>query len=706
MNVDSVHVFAIENPQAGNWMFSLSSPTDVPILFNVQSVPSTQIPETIQSSLDEVYASPPESHARYLAQRNVRMLSEFTFSWSSVAKWAGIGISLIVAGVTIAAVATGAVIASPVVLATAVAVGIGGALISQIGLAGEISNGAYDASYKIGVGSESGGGANQGSYTMIVDGESYFPLLRNLLMAVQTGSYDSAGKTVPDQPTFANMFKAISDAGKNAYVMMFDTAAIYHMVEKGDFLKFYPRKVINGLDGRDNYKSKTALEQNENVRVALESYKSSTSLTPLYSQHQKLAIFSVNGVKSALVGGFNITPTYWDDPTHPMHDHNNFHTWHDTAVFLQGPIVDQVEKEFNRRWVKSEMEYGLPEEGTYVKFSCYHVEHETCLDGGNKCSPGVPSEIPYTDPISSDPNYPIDVLITSSEYQEQFTQIKDKIIEQVNASTSYSYFENFTFHDLDVVNVIANKLTSLPNYICIINVPYPTKGNDTEDQKGQFYMVRIAYAVILIKTGKWSSIAFDGGTIVTQEQCSSSSVTVAPGKGIEYAIFNYTLSSTGQTYSVSLGSNLINLIPTSDSNLLFCSAVRYFDTISPNEEKFQLPGLSENFRSIYIHSKLAIFDDKYAIIGSANYNSRSLTYDGECSVGVSGENKAKEIREEIFRHWGMDTVANWKSKMEAFATSPNEGLGAVPLPVRVLSSVPIPYYWKYASFIYEFSDIN
>jgi phosphatidylserine/phosphatidylglycerophosphate/cardiolipin synthase-like enzyme len=526
-------------------------------------------------------------------------------------------------------------------------------------------------------------------------------------MAVQTGSYEKAGKQIPDQPTFENMFKAVSDAGKKAYVMMFDTSAIYHMIENSDIVKFFPRKVITGVDARDNYKSKDALSKLTNVRVAMEAYNTPVSYTPIYSQHQKLAVFSVNGVKTALVGGFNITPTYWDDASHPMHDHNNFHTWHDTAVLLQGPIVDQVEKEFNRRWIKSKMDYDLPSEGTYVKFSCYHVKHDTCLDGPNNCNAGSPSTIPYTNLLQDGSQYPIDVLITSSEYEETFTQIKDKIIEQVRTSSQYCYFENFTFHDVDVVNAIAAKLKAASNsYRCIINIPYPTKGNDTQDQTGQFYMIRIAYAVMLLKSDQWNSIGFDGGTIITREQCSSYSVSFGNGKNIEYAVLNYTLKNNGGSHSIALGPNLISVEEIPNSNLVMTSGVRYFKQLSPNEEKFQLPGLSKNFRSIYIHSKLALFDDNYALIGSANFNSRSLTYDGECSIGVHSADKAAQIRQEIFRHWGMDTVANWKSKMNSNAQHPTEGVCAVPLPLRVLSSAPIPWYWKYASYIYEFSDIN
>jgi len=521
---------------------------------------------------------------------------------------------------------------------------------------------------------------------------------------VQAGSYGSTGKTPPVAPTFANMVKAVSDANRSVYVMLFDTAASYHMIENSDILRFYPRKYWAGIDGRDNYKSRDALQQYKNVKVCLEPYKSLASLTPIYSQHSKFAIFSVNGVKTALLGGFNVTPTYWDDDDHPMYDRTNFHTWHDSAVLLQGPIVDQVEREFDQRWIRANMERAPASEATYVKFACYHVKHDTCLDGPDQCSTTRPSSLPYVNPLVNDAQYAGDVLITSSEYEQRFAQIKDKLLQQIGAASSYMYFECFTFHDLDLVQAIVARVKARPGLICIINVPYPSRDNDTLDQKGQAYMMRIAFATMLINTDQWVSASFDGGTIVTKYQCSAWSVTFTEGKGIEYATFNYTIHD--KNYSVALGPSLINIVPADATSIVLTSAVRYFDQLDPNDLKFQLPGLSPNFRNIYNHSKLAVFDDSYAIIGSANFNSRSLVYDGECAIGIASATKAAEIRGAIFAHWGMDSPASWAEKMQSFASRPTPGIGAVPLSIGVLSRAPVPWYWKYASFIYEFSDIN
>ncbi|UTV59907.1 LamG-like jellyroll fold domain-containing protein [Burkholderia arboris] len=698
----SVQVFLIQNPQAGKWVFELTSPTNVPVLFNAQTIPSSQIPQTITSALRTVYSQPPAAHVRFLAARKPEALVAFTVRWADIVLWAGVGIATVAVVVVAWPVITGAAIGSTLLYASAVAAGVGSVLVNA-GLSGQISNAAYDASYQMGVGSNSAGGKNTGSCSLVLDGENYFPLLRNLLMAVQTGSYDIAGKQPPVCPTFENMFKAVSDAGRKAYVLMFDTSAIYHMIENSDILKFYPRVWVTGVDGRDNYRARDALKKYANVQARLETYGSQASYTPIYSQHSKLAVFSVNGVKTALVGGFNITPSYWDDEDHPMYDHGNFHSWHDTAVLLQGPIVDEVEKEFDRRWIKANFDTGPANEATYVKFACYHVKHDTCLDGPGKCNTS-PSLIPYENPLNGNAPVPVDVLVTSSEYEEKFTQIKKKMIEKIGTASAYVYFENFTFHDLDVVNALVNKVNAAPGLTCIINLPYPTNGNDTEDQKGQDYLIRIAFATMLINTGQWTRATFNGNVTVEKNQCSSAMVTFLPGKGIEYATFNYVIG--GQSTSIMLGTSLLDVVQTGQSSFVFTSGVRYFTTIDPNEPKFQCPDLSPNFRSIYIHSKLALFDDSYAIVGSANFNSRSLTYDGECSIGISSTAAVLPIRQAVFAHWGMDTPQNWAARMRTNVAGPKQGVCAVPLPISVLSRIEPPWYWAYAACIYEFSDIN
>ncbi len=53
---------------------------------------------------------------------------------------------------------------------------------------------------------------------------------------------------------------------------------------------------------------------------------------------------------------------------------------------------------------------------------------------------------------------------------------------------------------------------------------------------------------------------------------------------------------------------------------------------------------------IYIHSKLFVADDEFALIGSANFDQRSMTHDGEIKIGVvdADNNLIKELRSSLF----------------------------------------------------------
>ncbi|TCL63362.1 phospholipase D-like protein [Hydrogenispora ethanolica] len=218
-------------------------------------------------------------------------------------------------------------------------------------------------------------------------------------------------------------------------------------------------------------------------------------------------------------------------------------------------------------------------------------------------------------------------------------------------------------------------------------------------------MSRIAFGAILLSTNEWTQACFAEGTIVTPAQCSSYRVTIPDGKPLEYAIFEYTLPADSRAHQFSIKDYLVNVVQTANSRIVLTSPVRYFNTLDPNEKKFQLPGLLANFRSIYIHSKLALVDDSYAQVGSANFTTRSLSWDGECSVGINSSAKAKEIRETIFQHWGVDTPLNWQAKMNDFAQHPVEGVGVVPLPINVLSTTPPSWVMDYITAVIDPSDL-
>jgi phospholipase D1/2 len=53
---------------------------------------------------------------------------------------------------------------------------------------------------------------------------------------------------------------------------------------------------------------------------------------------------------------------------------------------------------------------------------------------------------------------------------------------------------------------------------------------------------------------------------------------------------------------------------------------------------------------IYVHSKVSIFDDELAIVGSANLNGRSLYWDTELAVALHGPARVRPVRERLMCH--------------------------------------------------------
>lgn len=70
------------------------------------------------------------------------------------------------------------------------------------------------------------------------------------------------------------------------------------------------------------------------------------------------------------------------------------------------------------------------------------------------------------------------------------------------------------------------------------------------------------------------------------------------------------------------------------------------------------PGEAPNDRAalrgaplVYIHTKVSIFDDRAAIVSSANLNGRSLHWDTEAGVFLNRHEDIVALRERVMRHW-------------------------------------------------------
>jgi len=70
--------------------------------------------------------------------------------------------------------------------------------------------------------------------------------------------------------------------------------------------------------------------------------------------------------------------------------------------------------------------------------------------------------------------------------------------------------------------------------------------------------------------------------------------------------------------------------------------------VTQNQGK-PMPKPEQNYRQVYIHSKLMLIDDAFFTLGSANLNVRSMAADSELNMGTDDHQKARALRKEV---WG------------------------------------------------------
>lgn len=85
---------------------------------------------------------------------------------------------------------------------------------------------------------------------------------------------------------------------------------------------------------------------------------------------------------------------------------------------------------------------------------------------------------------------------------------------------------------------------------------------------------------------------------------------------------------------------------------------------------------------VYVHAKVAVFDDRVAIVGSANLNGRSMLWDTEVAVALETPGVARDLRLDLMRHWMADngTEAHYdpETAAEAWGRTARKNAGARP----------------------------
>jgi phosphatidylserine/phosphatidylglycerophosphate/cardiolipin synthase-like enzyme len=560
-------------------------------------------------------------------------------------------------------------------------------------------------------------GSATASVRFLLDGEAFFPTMRDLMIATAQQSFTKQ-PSLSKNLKFSDLIRQLSDAAVDTYVMMWDMSLVLELA--GNIGNWTTRQLAETLgapvyeslftpggaiksDLRFNSQTYLALQGIPHVHAYLEPYYSKAEawfarLVEFGSNHQKIAIFSVNGTKLALVSGFNILSGYYDEDTHP-----DRRSWHDTGLLLQGEAVNLVEAEFDRRWSKQGAP-PAPQSASYAKIAAWMIAPGTCIDTPAVCSGFIqPSD--YKDRRLTSPAVPAQIAITSNERSTislninkaalltGVHQIRDQLISAIGASSSYVYLENYGIHDVGLVQALAARLQAAPpGFVAILNVPYPTVGEARAEfslNSGENYLNRWAYAALTLSSADWATVATKSGETFT---AADGATVLFDSRGIEY-----TQVMLGGAVPLTVNvRDVATIMPgTQPRTLLYSSAARYFN--NPPQDGRTLNGQRPNFRGVYVHSKLALFDDAQALVGSANFTRRSMLQDGELSVLMHDKVTATAIRRALFGHWNMTTPANWEADMTRFAATTTESLGILPLPLSALPNFQPTWPWYLAT---------
>lgn len=517
---------------------------------------------------------------------------------------------------------------------------------------------------------------------LLLEGRAYFTKFKELLVLLKNAENPTFPMPLPSSPTFGNLVVDAGAAGQKVQVIIWDKGVVAELAENGIGI----RKLLRGEDTTPMYlQTKRKLdgrinEHKGNVKVFLEEYFTNSWASYLVgttasSQHEKIAIFSVNGVKYALVGGFNIENAYWDDADHPMYGSSN-HSWHDTALFLTGEAVERIEQEFDRRWGKSEYSPIAASEKHYAKIACWAIDYDACLDhdvcfGGK--APGMITADPTAE-LSNTPRVEIDVLRTNSE-SERINEIQQALASRILAAEQYVYMENFTFHDPTLVRALRQRLEDVQSLTVILMVPEHNPDDDLE--KAESFFTRCAYLTLAIPFTE--HVYLEDGDIVSSEGAEVWQLNTDE-KGLEFSTFTYKKPNSAlKTVPIY---KIVNIGMLS-RKLYLCAPYR--------RKGGQL-------KRIYVHSKLALLDDAHVLLGSANFNKRSMEDDGELSLLLTDDGRAAAIRDALFKHWAMDSFANWEESMDRFKGQSADGIGVLPLDVRNMFAAWPEGKWQYLSY--------
>lgn len=426
-----------------------------------------------------------------------------------------------------------------------------------------------------------------------------------------------------------------------------------------DIIVWYPNQKHRHFDSHEQVEEHSALArqvaelnvQLENLpkragrgRVYLERYEGLTGA----SQHQKFAIFSVNGQRTVVLGGLNLAKRYMDNVAHNIRIDRKYTSWHDTALKITGPVTADIEDEWMRRWrkVMDIASARIPTE----RLSSHLFAPDVTRQWKNAHAADIventtPQRLPVDTP--NEPSYalPVQVAVTRYRNTTNVTDIHEEVLKRIQRARDLIYFENCQFTDPDIVRAIYQRMQAVPELQVLI-VTNPNAG-------GVGYLTRRAWLHMALRHPSCRSVSF----MLRSDAHQAGTLTRVDGVAPWRVEDNYTPGYATQHQW--LETDGITIRKNSPEYRQFGPLKLKFEDIIDVDVDFHFlaPAIHEGmengqikFRTLCVHSKLAVIDD-CLVCGSANWTYRSMHDDGEISAFVHDRSFAHGVLNRLLRHY-------------------------------------------------------
>ncbi len=374
------------------------------------------------------------------------------------------------------------------------------------------------------------------------------------------------------------------------------------------------------------------------ARAFLEPYEGEVGA----SNHEKMAIFSIAGVRTALVGGINLSNHYF-----APEDHSGGMHWHDAAVRLRGPVTGDVEVEWMRRWNRTQLiaEYwgwnavGWGGELLARDFTFWNAQvvRRRAVQAPQNTT---------RQPAHGD-DRAVSIALTRSVGAERYRDIRDQILERIDASRDFIYFENYHFADPELVQRIIqhhrDEMDAGRQLRVVILVPQQGGASGFMTRRAWLHMLLNFTTPAPARVPLWRTIWYDlgqgaGEVRVHRADCATHSVTDTYDAATPWTLANRWIDGDHFTYRLAAGGGDVD-VP--------------LDAITRAAGDFHFymcrhRGANAN---IYKHAKIAIFGDEWLVCGTSNWSYRSMQYDGEIAAFVHSPAVAAATRQQLLGHF-------------------------------------------------------